>query len=84
MRIGAHQSIAGGLYRAIEAAQRDGCESVQIFTRNQSQWRAKPLTDEAVSSFRQAASHWQAPPDNTIVNEGQTPMTHLMQRIVQG
>jgi deoxyribonuclease-4 len=52
MRIGAHQSIAGGLDRAIESACRDGCESIQIFTRNQSQWKAKPLTNGVVERER--------------------------------
>ena len=53
MKIGAHQSIAGGLERAIEAARQDGCESVQIFTRNQNQWKAKPLSDEKLMKVLQ-------------------------------
>jgi deoxyribonuclease-4 len=58
VRIGAHQSIAGGLERAVEAARRDGCESLQIFTRNQNQWKAKPLTDEGIDRFRTAVADW--------------------------
>jgi deoxyribonuclease-4 len=69
VRLGAHQSIAGGLERAVEAARRDGCESLQIFTRNQSQWRAKPLTDEAVARFRAAMQAWGVPPERVLVHD---------------
>jgi len=51
---GAHMSIAGGYYKAVEAAAALGMETVQLFTKNNSQWRAKPLTDEDVQLFRQA------------------------------
>ena len=32
--LGAHMSIAGGYYRAVEAAHRCGCDCVQLFTKN--------------------------------------------------
>lgn len=69
MRLGAHQSIAGGLENAIAAAVRDGCESVQIFTRNQSQWRARPLDDERVERFRQAVGAWAVPRERLLVHD---------------
>ncbi len=50
--LGAHMSIAGGLHNALLAAQAHGCETVQLFTKNASQWNAAPLTDEAVRVFR--------------------------------
>jgi deoxyribonuclease-4 len=31
--LGAHQSIAGGYYKAIEIAKRTGCDCVQVFTK---------------------------------------------------
>ena len=31
------------------------CEALQIFTKNASQWRARPLPDEEIAAFRQAA-----------------------------
>ena len=49
--LGAHMSIAGGYYRAVEAAATEGCDCVQIFTKNNNQWRAKPLTNEDVALF---------------------------------
>ena len=44
--LGAHQSIAGGYYKAVEIARRTGCDCVQVFTKNNNQWRAKPITPE--------------------------------------
>jgi deoxyribonuclease-4 len=51
-RLGAHMSIAGGLPRAIERAQLHGCDSLQIFTKNASQWRARPLPAQEIAEFR--------------------------------
>jgi deoxyribonuclease-4 len=55
MRIGAHESIAGGLWKAFGRAEADGAESLQIFTKSGRQWAAKPLADEDVRAFRQEA-----------------------------
>lgn len=52
--LGAHESIAGGYYKAVEIARRVGCDCVQIFTKNNNQWRAKELTDDDVARFRHA------------------------------
>lgn len=49
--LGAHMSIAGGYYRAVEEAQRCGCDCVQIFTKNNNQWRAKEITAEEAAQF---------------------------------
>lgn len=51
--LGAHMSAAGGCYRAVEIAHRDGCDCVQVFTKNNNQWRAKDLTDDDVRLFQQ-------------------------------
>jgi deoxyribonuclease IV len=50
-------SVAGGLSLAVARAQLHGCEALQIFTKNASQWRARPLADEEVAAFRSAARH---------------------------
>ena len=47
-------SIAGGYYRAVEEAARFEMDCVQLFTKNNNQWRAKPITDEDVRLFREA------------------------------
>lgn len=52
--LGAHQSIAGGYYKAVEHAQRTGCECVQLFTKNNNQWRAKPISPPEAERFREA------------------------------
>jgi deoxyribonuclease-4 len=50
--LGAHMSAAGGCYRAVERAHVCGCDCVQLFTKNNNQWRAKELTDEDVRKFK--------------------------------
>jgi len=52
--LGAHMSIAGGYFKAVLAAKKAGCECVQVFTKNNNQWRAKELTDEDATKFRNA------------------------------
>ncbi len=52
--LGAHQSIAGGYYKAVELAHALKCDCVQIFTKNNNQWRAKELTDDDVRRFQAA------------------------------
>jgi deoxyribonuclease-4 len=44
-------SIAGGYYKSVEEARRCGCDVVQLFTKNNSQWRAKAITDEEATQF---------------------------------
>ncbi|HEY64816.1 MAG TPA: deoxyribonuclease IV [Caldilineae bacterium] len=50
-RLGAHMSIAGGVSKAFDRGEQVGCEAMQIFTKNQNQWRAKPLEPEEVERF---------------------------------
>lgn len=50
--VGAHVSIAGGIWNAIERGEESGCTALQIFTKNASQWQAPPLADEAAARFR--------------------------------
>ncbi len=52
--LGAHMSIAGGYYKAIERGAEVGCEVIQVFTKNNNQWRAKPLTVEDTARFQAA------------------------------
>jgi len=52
--LGAHMSMAGGYYKAVEAAGRVGCDCVQLFTKNNNQWRAKEITDDDVQRFQTA------------------------------
>ncbi len=53
-RFGAHMSISGGLYTACERGRRAGCDIIQIFSKNQQQWRARPLTGAEIARFKEA------------------------------
>ena len=52
--LGAHQSISGGYYKAVERAVACGCDCVQLFTKNNNQWRAKPITAAEAEKFQTA------------------------------
>ena len=52
MIIGAHVSISGGIHNSITNAQRLGCETFQIFTKNQNQWKEKYYSDAEIGKFR--------------------------------
>jgi deoxyribonuclease IV len=52
MRLGAHVSIAGGADLAILRGMELGCDAIQIFTKNNNQWRAAPLKRDVIERFR--------------------------------
>jgi deoxyribonuclease-4 len=54
---GAHMSIAGGYYKAAESAREHKSDTVQLFTKNNNQWKGKPISDEDVRLFRDAVSN---------------------------
>jgi deoxyribonuclease-4 len=55
MRIlGAHQSIAGGLSRAVDRAVETGCHCLQVFTRNINRWDVSPIDAADAEAFRDA------------------------------
>ena len=54
MRIGAHESIQGGFFRALERAKADGCDAVQIFTKAPQIWREPEVTAEDAAAFARA------------------------------
>jgi len=45
-------SVAGGLPRAVDRAVVHRCEALQIFSKNASQWRGRPLPPEEIREFR--------------------------------
>lgn len=53
-RLGSHMSIAGGCDRAVRAAHAVGFATVQLFTKNNNQWKVPPLTEAMVATFRSA------------------------------
>lgn len=52
MRLGAHVSIQGGVDLAVERGIAFGCEAIQVFNKNNNQWRAFTLAPEVVKRFR--------------------------------
>ncbi len=48
---GSHLSIAGAMANALREAEKLGLDCVQVFTKNQQQWKAPPLKDEAVAEW---------------------------------
>jgi deoxyribonuclease-4 len=52
--LGAHMSIAGGLYRALERGKAVGCSVVQLFLKNQVRWAARELADADARQFEKA------------------------------
>jgi deoxyribonuclease-4 len=45
---GSHLSIAGGMQLALLSAEKLGFDTVQVFTKNQQQWKCKPLDSAAI------------------------------------
>ncbi len=54
MRLGAHMSIAGGVEQAVFRGESVGCQAIAMFTKNNNQWKAKPLTSEDADRFHAA------------------------------
>lgn len=52
--LGAHISIAGGLEKAIERGESIGCTTIQIFTKSNRQWRARPISSDEAEQFKTA------------------------------
>ena len=52
--LGAHMSIVGGYYKAVEKAADLGMATCQIFTKSNAQWGAKPISAEEAKRFREA------------------------------
>ena len=50
--LGAHMSVAGGYHLAVESAAELGMECLQIFTKNNNQWQARPIDSDAAELFR--------------------------------
>lgn len=74
--VGAHVSIAGGVENAPVNAHKIGAKAFALFTKNQRQWSAAPLTPESIELFKQrceeygyAAKHI-LPHDSYLINLG--------------
>ena len=52
MRLGAHLRISGGLDKALAAAERLGCETMQVFAGNPNAWRESVVPPDSAEAFR--------------------------------
>ena len=74
--IGAHVSAAGGVENAPENANKIGATAFALFTKNQRQWQAKPLSEESISSFKKNCEKYGYSPaqilphDSYLINLG--------------
>jgi deoxyribonuclease-4 len=50
--LGAHNSIAGGLYTAFERGMKIGCTTMQIWTTSNRQWRQTALKKKDVAQYK--------------------------------
>lgn len=52
-KLGAHVSIAKGVDKAFDRAEEINCEAMQIFTKNNNQWKARELKEPEVNRYHQ-------------------------------
>ncbi len=62
LNIGAHISIGGGLDKSVLRAWRIGCETIQIFTKSNAQWRARKLSKDEIEKFKRELQKFQIYP----------------------
>ncbi len=74
--VGAHVSASGGVDQAVIRAHELEATAFALFTKNQRQWRAAPLTDEVIEKFRSACAKYGytsqqiLPHDSYLINLG--------------
>ena len=67
--IGAHVSAAGGVENAPLNAKKIDATAFALFTKNQRQWKAKPLTDESIQKFKQNCTDAGYTPDQILPHD---------------
>ncbi len=74
--VGAHVSAAGGVENAPLNAQQLGARAFALFTKNQRQWVARPLTEKSINAFKEnlnrvgIAPEQVLPHDSYLINLG--------------
>ncbi|CUU24677.1 putative endonuclease 4 [Duffyella gerundensis] len=67
--IGAHVSAAGGVDQAVIRAHELEATAFALFTKNQRQWRAAPLSTEVISAFRSACERFNYQPEQILPHD---------------
>ena len=74
--VGAHVSASGGVENAPVNAHKIGARAFAVFTKNQRQWKAKPLSAGSIEAFKRNCADlgyapWQIlPHDSYLINLG--------------
>ncbi len=69
-RIGAHVSASGGVENAPLNAKEIGAKAFALFTKNQRQWKAKPLASSNIENFRQNCEDAGYLPEHILPHDG--------------
>ncbi|MBS3807916.1 MAG: deoxyribonuclease IV [Bacteroidales bacterium] len=81
--VGPHVSAAGGVENAPLNAQKLGAGGFGLFTKNQRQWKAKPLSDKNIAAFKESCdqygyqAHQILPHDSYLINLGHPDQAQL-------
>ncbi|MGL4431381.1 MAG: deoxyribonuclease IV [Plesiomonas shigelloides] len=67
--IGAHVSAAGGVDQAVWRAKELNATAFALFTKNQRQWNAAPLTDSIIAAFKQACEQTGFRPEQILPHD---------------
>ena len=67
--IGAHVSAAGGVENAPLNAHRIGADAFALFTKNQKQWLAPPLSEKSIELFKQRCEEYGFKPENILPHD---------------
>jgi deoxyribonuclease-4 len=67
--VGAHVSTSGGVENAPLNAQQLGADAFALFTKNQRQWLAKPLTEVSIALFRERLAAAKIAPEQVLPHD---------------
>jgi deoxyribonuclease-4 len=67
--IGAHVSAAGGVENSPVNAHNIGATAFALFTKNQRQWVAKPLTEESIKKFKENCAKYGYKPEQILPHD---------------
>ena len=67
--VGAHVSARGGVENAPLNALEIGAHAFAVFTKNQRQWKAKPLSEESITAFRENLDKSGIKPEHVLLSQ---------------
>ncbi|RUM67751.1 MAG: deoxyribonuclease IV [Sulfurospirillum sp.] len=67
--VGAHVSASGGVFNAPDNAKKIGAKAFALFTKNQRQWKAKPLDEKTIDAFKQKLEEAEILPQHVLPHD---------------